>query len=313
MQKRLKISIGICCYNEEENIGALLKNLLEQEFGENELLEIIIVASGCTDNTIQIIKEWQKKDDRIKLIEEPERRGKAKALNKILSSYKGDILIHLDADHIPGKGAFQHLLRHFSNQRIGGVSGYRVPYSQGKFMDKINEIIWSLYNETQIYLNELGLAQHLGGALFAIRKGLCKKVPEDIVNDDAFIGIKCKQKGYLIHFEKNAVTFFQGVRTVRDFIIQRRRVIYGHFKVKQRTGVMPLVFEACPLKIKINIIARWLRGRMHLTPYFPAACILELCANLFAIVDLLKGGKKHVIWKIAETTKRSILHLSGIG
>jgi len=300
----LKVSIGICCYNEERNIGLILDNLLKQPFGENTLIEIIIVASGCTDRTVEIVKEWQVRDERIVLIEEEERTGKAAALNKILQRYKGDILIHLDADTLPKIGAFEPLLRHFSNPKVGGVTGYSIPCSRGKFMDKMNEVIWDLWNETQSYLNHLGMAQHLNGLLFAIRRGSCDKVPEDIINDDAFIGIKCKQKGYSIHFEKAAITFFQGTGTVNELIAQRRRVIYGHMKVKRETGVAPLVLEMCPLKIKINVFARWLRKKARLTPYLLAACILELYANILAAIDVMKGGERHIVWRIAETTKQ---------
>ena len=55
-------------------------------------------------------------------------------------------------------------------------------------MGKISKVIWSLHNETQRYYHIKGKAQHLGGVLFAIRRGICDKIPEDIVNDDAYMG-----------------------------------------------------------------------------------------------------------------------------
>jgi glycosyltransferase involved in cell wall biosynthesis len=73
----LDVSVGICAYNEEENIGALLENLLTQQSLPHNS-EIIVVCSGCTDETPSIVEKFARKDKRVKLILEEERRGKAR-------------------------------------------------------------------------------------------------------------------------------------------------------------------------------------------------------------------------------------------
>lgn len=65
-----KISYVTSCYNSEEFLDGLIENLLQQS---DEDFEHIIVDSKSTDRSVEIIREWQEKDKRIKLIEQPER------------------------------------------------------------------------------------------------------------------------------------------------------------------------------------------------------------------------------------------------
>jgi biofilm PGA synthesis N-glycosyltransferase PgaC len=301
----LKVSIGICAYNEEENIGSLLRNLLmEQDLPQNS--EIIVVCSGCSDRTPEIVRDFARKEERVKLIVETERRGKALALNRILGLYRGEIFVHLDADHIPEPGAINMLLNKFSNPKIGGVSGHQVPIKIDNFMGRICEVIWGLHSETQRYYHARGRAQHLGGVLFAIRRGICDKVPEDIVNDDAYLGVMCMMKGYRVTFEEGAIALFRGPATVSDYVNQRRRVVYGHLKVKRETKIAPMVLESSPVNVEISIIRHWLEKNPKMTKTFVAACFLEGIVNVLARTDLWTGNNNHKVWKVATTTKKVI-------
>jgi len=307
MSRNLKVSIGICAYNEGKNIGRLIENLLNQPFGNHELTEIIVVASGCTDETIPIVQTWCNRDRKVKLIVETTRNGKAVAINNLLKTFRSDVLVHVSADLFLSQDALQHLLGHFYDPSVGGVSGRQIPLNEEKFMDKINAVLWGLHNETQRYYNHLGGIGHLGGDLFAIRKGICNQVPEDIVNDDAFMGVECKRKGYKVRFEEKITVLFQGPRNVVDLLVQRRRIIYGHLKVKRETGIYPLVLEMSPLKDKFVILRRWIQKNRRIFLHFVVACLLELYANVFARWDMLKMDNPHKIWKVAGTTK--IYHL----
>ncbi len=303
MSRNLRVSIGICAYNEGKNIGRLIENLLNQPIGNHELNEIIVVASGCTDKTVPVVNAWCNKNRKVKLIIESTRNGKVTAINKLLRTIKGNVLVHVSADLFLSQDVLQPLLEHFNDPSVGGVSGCQIPLNEDKFMDRINAVLWGLHNETQRYYNHLGGIGHLGGDLFAIRKGICNQVPEDIVNDDAFMGIECKRKGYKVHFEDKVTSVFQGSRTISDLLAQRRRIIYGHLKVQRETGIVPLVLEMSPLKDKLVILGRWIQKNRRLFLYFISACLLELCANILSRCDMWKKKNPHMVWKIAETTK----------
>ena len=299
------ISVGICAYNEENNIGELLQTLLEDQ-GLPKNSEIIVICSGCNDRTPEIVMKYAAIDPRIKLILEDERRGKAHALNRILSLYRGRIFVHLDADQLPEPKSIERLMRHFNNNKVGAVSGNPTPIKMDHFMGKLIRVVWSLHNATQKYFHLNGVPIHLSGHIFAIRRGICDKVPEDIVNDDAYIGVICRLKNYKIVYDEEARTIFKGPGTFLDYLNQRRRVVYGHLKVKNMTGLSPMVLEECPFRDKIKILSIWLMKNWKLFPHFLVAVFMELIVNILARFDFVSGRNDHKIWKIAKTTKEKV-------
>ena len=84
----LACSIGIMAYNEEANIGQLLKALVTQRMSAATLSEIVVVASGCTDGTQAIVKAWCRRDSRVRLLVQAGREGKASAINYFLMNAK---------------------------------------------------------------------------------------------------------------------------------------------------------------------------------------------------------------------------------
>ncbi len=51
----MDISVGVIAYNEENNIANLLDSLLKQSA---RIKEIVVVSSGSTDKTNEIVKEF---------------------------------------------------------------------------------------------------------------------------------------------------------------------------------------------------------------------------------------------------------------
>src|SRR5208337_701336 len=99
-----RIMIGVCAYNEENNIARLLQNLIAEQSIPKES-KILVVCSGCTDRTPQIVASFQNKDPRIEPLIEDARKGKSSALNKIFMAARAeaDILILVNADALPEK------------------------------------------------------------------------------------------------------------------------------------------------------------------------------------------------------------------
>lgn len=94
-----KISIIIPAYNEEESLPFLYERLdkLMNEIKEYEF-EVLFVNDGSKDNTIKIIKELRKKDERICYVDFSRNFGKETAMIAGLDYAKGDAVIFMDAD-----------------------------------------------------------------------------------------------------------------------------------------------------------------------------------------------------------------------
>src|SRR5216117_323976 len=72
----LTVSVGICAHNEGQNIGNVVGAVLREPLVD----ELIVVASGCTDSTIERLESFEA-DHRLRVIVEPERTGKTPAFN----------------------------------------------------------------------------------------------------------------------------------------------------------------------------------------------------------------------------------------
>ena len=94
-----KISIIIPAYNEEESLPLLydrLKKLMEDM--KNYEFEILFVNDGSKDKTIEIIKEFRSKDERICYVDFSRNFGKEIAMIAGLDYATGDCVIFMDAD-----------------------------------------------------------------------------------------------------------------------------------------------------------------------------------------------------------------------
>ena len=88
------ISLIIPCYNAELSLEKCLKSVIEQDYPS---LEIIIVDDGSTDNSAKIYEEFQRKDDRMKILKQ-ENSGVAKARNNGIKNANGDYFCFVDSD-----------------------------------------------------------------------------------------------------------------------------------------------------------------------------------------------------------------------
>jgi cellulose synthase/poly-beta-1,6-N-acetylglucosamine synthase-like glycosyltransferase len=249
----MKITIGIPAYNEEKNIGTLLTALLMQEQKRTKISEIIVVSSGSTDRTDEIVKEYSNIDDRIILIRQPQRRGKASAINEILKASTNDIIVLESADTIPEKDCIEKLCSPFLDEKIGMTGAHPIPTNnRDTFTGYAVHLIWDLHHR-------ISLKTPKCGELIAFRK-LFDKIPEDIVTDEAWIEYEVRKREYEVAYVPEAVVYNRGPETIREFIKQRRRIACGHLDLKKRTrytvstvkmtNTLPILLTLFPIKLK---------------------------------------------------------------
>ena len=301
-----KISVGVCAYNEEKNIGLLLENLLTEQ-GLSCNSEIIVVCSGCTDHTPLVVERFIEKDKRVKLIRERERSGKASAINKILRIYKGDFLFLIPADVIPAPFSLDKLLEEMlSDQYVGVICGKPVPVNEEDgLLGYMGRLIWRLHHRTLKFLDGLQLSSHASGELMVIRRNIVEKIPVAVVNDDAYIAIQAVKRNFEVRYCQEAIVRIRAPTNIIDFIKQRRRVVYGHHRVKRITEHHPRTLENMifydPRKT-LHVLKEEIKERPKDSLKLFTAIFIEAIVNLLAIIDVL-AKKEHTVWTIAESTK----------
>ncbi len=89
-----KVSVIIPVYNVEQFLARCLDSVLTQTFKD---IEVICVNDGSTDNSAQILDDYSKKDNRIKLITQ-KNQGLSEARNNGLKQATGEYIYFLDSD-----------------------------------------------------------------------------------------------------------------------------------------------------------------------------------------------------------------------
>ncbi len=95
----MKLSIIIPALNEEDYIEKTLKSIKDSDYQD---YEIIVVANGCTDNTV----EKSKLADKILVLKE---KGVSLARNKGVEIAKGKVFVFLDADILVKKNTLSEI------------------------------------------------------------------------------------------------------------------------------------------------------------------------------------------------------------
>ncbi len=291
-----KISIGIMVYNEERNIGSLLQSVLNQEFNYGQLEEVFVVASGCTDNTEDIVRNFMKKDRRIKLLLQPRREGKASAINLFLSNAHGDILILESGDTIPEKGALDKLVAPFEDQNIGMTGAHPIPVnSKNNFIGFTVHLMWAMHHKIALVTPKLG-------ELVAFRN-FVKEISSETAVDEASIEAIARKAGYELCYVSDAVVWNKGPENIKDFIKQRRRIAVGHKYLLREQDHEVSTFD--PKRI-LRILIQEHSWNFTDTLWTLGAIGLELVGRMLGYYDLYIRKKNPFIWDIATSTKKGI-------
>lgn len=100
-----KISLIIPAYNEGNYIEKCLKSIISQTY---QNLEIIIVNDGSTDNTLEVVNSFAKRDDRIRVFSK-NNGGVSSARNFGLDQSTGNLIGFVDPDDFIDEQIYQKL------------------------------------------------------------------------------------------------------------------------------------------------------------------------------------------------------------
>jgi glycosyltransferase involved in cell wall biosynthesis len=90
------VSILVSNYNYGRFIGDTIKSALDQTYSN---LELIICDDGSTDDSVQVIEEYVRRDSRLHLIRK-ENGGQASGFNAAFAASRGEIIALLDSDDL---------------------------------------------------------------------------------------------------------------------------------------------------------------------------------------------------------------------
>lgn len=111
-KQKPNVSVIMPCYNSEKHLSVALDSILMQSYGN---IEIICVDDNSTDNTKEILKEYQKKDPRIKILKNKNKKGVSGAMNTGLAVAQGKYITRMDSDDISLKDRIKKQVQFLEN------------------------------------------------------------------------------------------------------------------------------------------------------------------------------------------------------
>jgi len=284
--------MGIMAYNEEANIGRMLQAVTSQRTTKANLTEIVVVASGCTDRTESIVQDWAMRDQRIQLVVQARREGKASAINQFLPQATEKIVVVCSADLLPEPEAIEELIAPFDDPVVGMTTGRPVPVNDPKtFMGFAAHLLWELHHR-------INLRSFKAGELIAFRK-VFERIPFSTSVDEASIEPVIRGQGYEVRYVPTAVVRNKGPLTVADFLRRRRTNYAGHLKLQSTLGYTVSTMSGWRILRVLLPRLDW-RPRPFLWTWAVAA--LEVYGRFLGRRDYKKRRDAHV-WEIAKTTK----------
>lgn len=227
------VSLIIPAYNEEAIIRQKLENALALDYPA-ERMEIIVVADGSTDQTVNIVKSFA--DKGVQLLFQPERRGKIAAMNRAVPYAKGEILVFSDANAMMEPLSLRALVRNFADPQVGCVSGEKRVSADRRVQAQGESAYWRY--ESGIKRAESLVNTTIGaiGEFFAIRRELYRPLREDSIIEDFVLSMQLVRNGWRIIYEREAIAWEEASPTLKAEWERRARNCAGGFQAIGRLG-----------------------------------------------------------------------------
>ena len=129
IKKTPVISVLMATHNSESTIRESIESILSQKYKN---FEFLILDDSSSDNTLSIIKSYQKIDERIIVFENKKNIGLTKSLNILIEKSRGDYLARQDADDVSSEQRLEKQLNFCLDKNIEVVVSRAINMSNGK-------------------------------------------------------------------------------------------------------------------------------------------------------------------------------------
>jgi len=199
------VTMLIAAYNEEGCIAAKIENTLTLDYPRDKL-DILIVTDGSTDRTNEIVRSYAHRG--VRLLYQPERRGKVGAILRALPHVQGEIIAFSDANSLFYPDTLRKLVRNFADPEVGGVGGVKRILKKGDAIAAQGE---NLYWRYEAYLKAcdslVSSVMGVPGEVWAARREAYIPPDPDTLLDDFVASLRMVEAGWRVVFEPEAIAY----------------------------------------------------------------------------------------------------------
>jgi cellulose synthase/poly-beta-1,6-N-acetylglucosamine synthase-like glycosyltransferase len=217
-----KVSVLLSARNEQKDLGWKISETLAWDYPCDKL-ELLVCSDASEDGTDQILKDVA--DSRFRYLRLNERKGKNEALNHLNELAQGELLFFSDANSHIEQRTLQSIVRHFSDPRVGCVTGIERTIRENQESGIAAGTRASLGYEAFVNSLESNLGSVLvcDGSLFCIRRSLFTHLQPDLANDFE-LPMRIGAAGHAILFDSLAVSFERSTSSAMEEFRRKQRI-----------------------------------------------------------------------------------------
>ncbi len=229
-----KFSVVIPAHNEEGTIINCVRSVMNNEYPK-ENLEIIVADDGSTDNTVKLLKKFQRANpgSGIKIVSRPN-AGKAHALNNAISKHtSGELIMCLDADSSLDKSALSEAAFYFSDEKVVAMAANVKIRPNSSLLNLIQQFEYIICYQMKRALTVFNVEYIIGGIGSTFRRTALQEVgfyDTDTITEDIDLTMKFLQKGsknWKVIYGATVIAFTESVLDFKGLIRQRYRWKFG--------------------------------------------------------------------------------------
>lgn len=295
------VSMVMVVRNEANELERKLKNLEGMNYPA-EACEIVMVSDGSTDRTNEILSKYAK-SERVRVILNPEGRGKAAGLNDAIEVCRGEIVAFIDARQRIEQDSLRFLVENFADPTVGCASGELMlgGPEAGEAGQGLG-LYWRFEKRVRELEAASGSVVGATGALYAVRRELLVPVPPETILDDVYLPMQVARQGFRVVFEPRARAWdIPHLGAGREFA-RKVRTLTGNYQLLQLapwllTRANPLRFEFIShklvrLAVPFAFLAALVATMFLQEPIYRIALVIQLAfyaLSLLAMMRLKRG------------------------
>lgn len=187
LEQNIRVSVAMVTYNGDVYLHEQMDSILAQ-LGEQD--ELVVSDDGSKDHTVSILREYQKKDSRIRLLQGPGKGVKCNVAHA-LQNTRGHYIFLADQDDIWLPGKVEQVLRAFERQKVVIVIHDARVFTGGEPSEIIMESFFAFRGAKPGVLKNIIKNSYIGCCM-AFREELLEvilPIPEQIEMHDQWIGV----------------------------------------------------------------------------------------------------------------------------
>lgn len=224
------VTVVIAVFNGAAFIRQKLESILDLDY-PHELLQILVVSDGSTDQTESMVKEYSSRG--VELLVRPH-AGKAACLNAAFTKATGEILFFTDVRQMIDRAALGHLVANFADPTVGAVTGEMRLLAGNEGEQQDMGLYWRYELWARSRQSEIDSLFNTTGCIYALRRHFAAPIEPDTLSDDAVLPLRAFFAGQRVIFDPEAVAFDYPALPGTEFR-RRWRNLAGLWQVHVRT------------------------------------------------------------------------------